>query len=65
MKRTKPQIAPGAFKLYDAYAHGEMSRRDFLDGLRSYAIGGLTVSVLAGARLCQCPADRGWRPASR
>ena len=51
MKRTKPQIAPGAFKLYDAYAHGEMSRRDFLDGLRTYAIGGLTVSVLAGALL--------------
>ena len=51
MKRSDPQIAPGAFKLYDAYAHGDLSRRDFLEGLRTYAIGGLTVSALAGALL--------------
>ena len=49
MKRSKPEIAPGAFKLYDAYAHGDMSRRDFLDGLRTYAVGGVTVAGLAGA----------------
>jgi len=49
MKRSKPDIAPGAFKLYDAYAHGDMSRRDFLDGLRTYAVGGVTVAGLAGA----------------
>lgn len=51
MKQSDPQIAPGAFKLYDAYAHGDLSRRDFLEGLRTYAIGGLTVSALAGALL--------------
>jgi carboxymethylenebutenolidase len=49
MPKSDPEIAQGAFKLYDAYAHGAMSRRDFLDGLKAYAIGGLTVSVLAAA----------------
>lgn len=49
MSKSEPEIAQGAFKLYDAYAHGAMSRREFLDGLKAYAIGGLTVSVLAAA----------------
>ena len=49
MPKSDPEIASGAFKLYDAYAHGALSRRDFLDGLKAYAIGGLTVSVLAAA----------------
>lgn len=39
---------PGeVFKLYDAYCHGDMSRRAFFDGLGKYAVGGLTVSMLA------------------
>tara|TARA_R110002072_G_scaffold55752_1_gene144923 strand:+ start:604 stop:1497 length:894 start_codon:yes stop_codon:yes gene_type:complete len=40
-------IAQGALNLYDAYAHGQMSRRDFMDGLKRYAVGGLTVTALA------------------
>lgn len=49
MKRenSTPPVAQGALDLYDAYAHGAMSRRDFLDGLKRYAVGGLTVSALA------------------
>lgn len=41
---TVPQ---GAFDLYDAYAHGDMSRRAFFAGLSKYAVGGVTVASLA------------------
>ena len=44
----KPKIAQSALNLYDAYAHGHLSRRAFLDGLTRYAVGGLTVTALAG-----------------
>lgn len=35
--------------LYDGYAHGDMSRRQFLDRLRSFAVGGVTVAALSSA----------------
>lgn len=49
MTRPRPAIPHGAFALYDRYAHGELSRRAFLDGLKAYAAGGVTVAALAGA----------------
>ncbi|MBI1401352.1 dienelactone hydrolase family protein [Hyphomonas sp.] len=39
------------FGLYDAYCHGDLSRRAFFDGLARYAVGGLTVSMLAACVL--------------
>lgn len=45
-KPQKKDIAPGVFKLYDAYAHNKMERREFIEKLSAYAVGGLTVSSL-------------------
>jgi carboxymethylenebutenolidase len=42
----KPEIEQGVFDLYDDYAHNEISRRQFVDRLGKYAIGGLTVAAL-------------------
>lgn len=41
------EIPPEVFRLYDAYCHGDLSRRDFFSKLSTYAVGGLTVSALA------------------
>ena len=45
------EIPGEVFKLYDAYCHGDMSRRAFFDSLGKYAVGGLTVSMLAACVL--------------
>lgn len=45
-KITKEQINPEVFKLYDDYAHNRMERREFMEKLSMYAIGGLTVTSL-------------------
>jgi carboxymethylenebutenolidase len=41
------EVPAEVFKLYDAYCHGDMSRRAFFDSLGKYAVGGLSVSMLA------------------
>ncbi|MEQ8244453.1 dienelactone hydrolase family protein [Fulvivirga sp.] len=41
-----PEINQEVFKLYDAYAHNKMSKREFIKKLSVYAVGGLTVSSL-------------------
>ena len=38
-----------AVELYSQFIHGEISRRAFLDGLKRYAIAGLTVSAMVDA----------------
>ncbi|MFN7180088.1 dienelactone hydrolase family protein [Hyphomonas sp.] len=43
----KIEIPQEVFRLYDAYCHGDLSRRDFFSKLSTYAVGGLTVSALA------------------
>ena len=41
---------PGeAVALYNLFIHGEISRRDFMDGLQRFAIGGLTAAALIEA----------------
>lgn len=43
MERKKATDFPQELlNLFDHYVHGEMSRRDFLDGAAKYAVGGLT-----------------------
>lgn len=53
MSENKPHsaIPHKAFELYDQYAHGAIDRRQFLTGLTSVAVGGLTVAGLMGALL--------------
>lgn len=43
----KEDIQQEVFDLYDYYAHNKLSRREFMDKLAIYAVGGLTVSALA------------------
>lgn len=43
---TKSDINPEIFRLYDAYAHNKIQRREFVERLSAYAVGGLTVASL-------------------
>jgi carboxymethylenebutenolidase len=42
----KEDIKQEVFDLYDDYAHSRIDRRDFVQKLSTYAVGGLTVSAL-------------------
>src|SRR5690606_15114761 len=44
----KEAIKQEVFDLYDQYAHSHIDRREFLQKLSLYAVGGLTVSSLMG-----------------
>ena len=43
---TKEDIKQEVFDLYDDYAHSRLSRREFVEKLSVYAVGGLTVASL-------------------
>jgi carboxymethylenebutenolidase len=45
----KEDIKQEVFDLYDDYAHNRLSRRDFVQKLSGYAVGGLTVAALMSA----------------
>lgn len=45
-KLTKADINPKIFDLYDDYAHNKMERRQFIEKLSLYAVGGITVPSL-------------------
>ena len=45
-KIRKEEVSQEVFDLYDDYAHSRIDRRQFLDRLSAYAIGGLTVASL-------------------
>ena len=49
MEPTRPKLPSGAIELYNLFIHGEISRRDFMDGLQRFAVGGLTAATLAEA----------------
>jgi len=44
----KEEISQEVFDLYDDYAHNRLDRRQFIDRLSLYAVGGLTVTSLLG-----------------
>jgi carboxymethylenebutenolidase len=44
----KEDIKQEVFDLYDDYAHNRIERRDFIQKLSTYAVGGLTVNALMG-----------------
>jgi carboxymethylenebutenolidase len=47
MKKIKKEnIRQEVFDLYDDYAHNRIDRREFIDKLSTYAVGGLTVASL-------------------
>ena len=47
MERRKASDFPQELlTLFDGYVHGEISRRDFLDGAQKFAVGGVTAAAL-------------------
>lgn len=44
----KEDIKQEVFDLYDDYAHNRIDRRDFMQKLSTYAVGGITVAALSG-----------------
>ena len=49
MEPTKPKLPIEAIQLYNLFIHGEISRRDFMDGVQRLAVGGLTAAGLIQA----------------
>ncbi len=45
-KLRKEDINQEVFDLYDAYTHNQIGRREFMDKLSTYAVGGITVMSL-------------------
>jgi carboxymethylenebutenolidase len=45
----EPRAPQGAVTLYNLFIHGEISRRDFMDGLQKYATGAVAVAALMDA----------------
>lgn len=45
-KLRKEDISQEVFDLYDAYAHNRINRRQFIDRLSTYAVGGITLMSL-------------------
>lgn len=45
-RKTADQFDQRVLDLYDDYAHGRLSRRDYVKGLAAFAVGGLTVEAL-------------------
>src|SRR5207237_2410417 len=49
MAQERKKIPAEAVELYTRYIHGEVSRRDFLDGVKRYAVAGLTAGTIVEA----------------
>jgi len=49
MEPTKPKLPREAVQLYNLFIHGEISRRDFMEGVQKFAVGGLTAAAIAEA----------------
>jgi carboxymethylenebutenolidase len=49
MDPTRPKLPVEAIQLYNRFIHGEIGRRDFMDGVKRFAIGGLAVSAIVEA----------------
>jgi carboxymethylenebutenolidase len=48
MKIRKEEINQEVFDLYDDYAHDRIDRRQFVEKLSAYAVGGITLTALLG-----------------
>jgi carboxymethylenebutenolidase len=49
MDDKRPKLPGEAIELYNLFIHGEINRRDFMDGLQRMAVGGLTIAALLQA----------------
>jgi carboxymethylenebutenolidase len=48
-EQARVKIPAEAVELYTRYIHGEVSRRDFLDGVKRFAVAGLTAATIVEA----------------
>lgn len=48
LRKTAKDFPQELLDLYDFYAHGKMTKREFLDKAGKFAVGGITASVLLG-----------------
>ena len=49
MHPERPQLPTEAIELYNRYIHGEISRRAFLNGVKRFAVAGLTAGAIVEA----------------
>jgi carboxymethylenebutenolidase len=49
MEPTRPKLPSEAIALYNLFIHGEISRRDFMDGVQKFAIGGVAAAAIIEA----------------
>jgi carboxymethylenebutenolidase len=49
MEPTRPKLPTEAIVLYNRFIHNEISRRDFMDGVQRFAVGGLTAAAVVEA----------------
>jgi carboxymethylenebutenolidase len=51
MEPKKPNVPPEAIELYNQFIHGEINRREFMEGAKRFAIGGLAVGAFVEAMM--------------
>jgi len=49
MEPTKPKLPSDAVELYNLFIHGVIGRRAFMDGVKRFAVGGLTAAAIIDA----------------
>ena len=49
MNTERPKLPTEAIELYNRYIHGEIDRRDFLNGAKRFAVAGLTAGTIVEA----------------
>lgn len=49
MEPTRPKLPSAAIELYNLFIHGEINRRDFMEGVQRFATGGLAVAAILEA----------------
>ena len=49
MTSERPKLPAQAIELYNRYIHGEIPRREFLNGVSRFAVGGLTLGAVVDA----------------
>ena len=49
MEPTTPKLPSAAIELYNRFIHGEINRRDFMDGVQRFATGGLAAAAIVEA----------------
>src|SRR5882762_1256515 len=49
MEPNRPKVPPEAIELYNQFIHGEINRRDFMEGAKRFAVVGLAAGAIIDA----------------